>query len=503
MGYVVPADAPNPHVDLNGFLARALGMQQIEVYAKDIDAKHALFLFDSCFSGSMFALSRAVPENISYKTGKPVRQFITSGSADEKVPDVSIFRGQFVSALEGEADHNRDGYVTGVELGQFLQDTVINYTRGAQHPQYGKIRHPRLDKGDFVFIADAGEPEAVVTLEPTADTGGVRVETRPAGASVWVNSERRGKTPLKLLGLEPGKLWVRAAMEGFETVEQQVWIRAGKTTTVSLVLDRITRTGRLSITSDPPQADWYLDSAYAGTTPDAMARVAQGKHEIEVLKAGYKKWSQTVTVQADSTLDVKARLELARKLHALTVEIKPADARVRILNIKPKYHPGIRLRPGRYHIEVSKPGYRMHKEWVTVTDLDLTVAVNLNRKPSKRETAVTPLEEQTHQAVTPPVEQAHQAVVQVSGRSHGERTRTVSGFFVDHSGHIVTNAHVVQGLENIRVTLHDGSSHPVDLLGQDPATDVAVLKIPRIGEVMPTALGRFTKGPCRGSGHCY
>jgi len=151
MGYIIPADTPNPHRDLTGFLSKALDMQQIEVYARRIQAKHALFLFDSCFSGSIFALSRAASEAITYKTANPVRQFITSGSAAEEVPDRSIFRDQFVAALEGEGDLNRDGYVTGAELGEFLQTKVVNYSRGSQHPQYGKIRDPRLDKGDFVF----------------------------------------------------------------------------------------------------------------------------------------------------------------------------------------------------------------------------------------------------------------------------------------------------------------------------------------------------------------
>ena len=87
-----------------------------------------------------------MPEYITYKTSKPVRQFITSGQADELVPDVSIFRQQLVAALQGEADKDEDGYVTGAELGEFLQQKVTNYSRNAQHPQYGKLRDPYLDK---------------------------------------------------------------------------------------------------------------------------------------------------------------------------------------------------------------------------------------------------------------------------------------------------------------------------------------------------------------------
>ena len=151
MGYFVPSDAPNPNMDKSGFLATSLNMESIEVYSKQVQSKHALFLFDSCFSGSIFSLSRAIPENISFKTSKPVRQFITAGSADETVPDISIFNDQFIRALNGEGDLDGNGYLTGVELGEFLQKTVINYSKGSQHPQYGKIRNPNLDKGDFVF----------------------------------------------------------------------------------------------------------------------------------------------------------------------------------------------------------------------------------------------------------------------------------------------------------------------------------------------------------------
>ena len=160
MGYMIPVDAPLPGKDRGTLRAAAISMLEIEIYAKQIDAKHALFVFDSCFSGSIFGLTRAIPAAISDKTTKPVRQFITAGAADQEVPDDSVFRRQFVAALEGEADLNHDGYVTGSELSQYLEYTVINYTRGAQTPQYGKIRDPFLDKGDFVFFTPASVRKA-------------------------------------------------------------------------------------------------------------------------------------------------------------------------------------------------------------------------------------------------------------------------------------------------------------------------------------------------------
>ena len=153
LGYIVPTDAPLPSADTGAFKRKAISMLKMEVYAKQIEAKHALFLFDSCFSGSLFEITRAVPASISVKTARPVRQFITAGTAEQEVPDVSIFRRQFVSGLNGEADLNTDGFITGSEFAQFLEDTVTNYSRRAQTPQYGKIRDPILDQGDFVFVA--------------------------------------------------------------------------------------------------------------------------------------------------------------------------------------------------------------------------------------------------------------------------------------------------------------------------------------------------------------
>jgi len=151
MGYIVSREAPAPQGNKANFFRHALSMQRIEELALKIEAKHAMFVFDSCFSGSIFAVSRAIPMDIQERTAKPVRQFISAGSADQEVPDVSIFRRQFVSGLEGEADKNNDGYVTGTELGLFLEETVTNLSKRTQTPQYGKIRHRRLNKGDFVF----------------------------------------------------------------------------------------------------------------------------------------------------------------------------------------------------------------------------------------------------------------------------------------------------------------------------------------------------------------
>ncbi len=52
-----------------------------------------------------------------------------------------------------------------------------------------------------------------------------------------------------------------------------------------------------------------------------------------------------------------------------------------------------------------------------------------------------------------------------------------SGFIIDHSGHILTNAHVIDNAAKIVVRLHNGEEYPANLIGKDIETDLAVLKI--------------------------
>ncbi len=54
---------------------------------------------------------------------------------------------------------------------------------------------------------------------------------------------------------------------------------------------------------------------------------------------------------------------------------------------------------------------------------------------------------------------------------------TGSGFIINSDGHILTNAHVVDGADRVNVTLKDGRSFEGKVMGTDPVTDVAVIKI--------------------------
>jgi S1-C subfamily serine protease len=65
-----------------------------------------------------------------------------------------------------------------------------------------------------------------------------------------------------------------------------------------------------------------------------------------------------------------------------------------------------------------------------------------------------------------------------------------SGFVVDANGDIVTNDHVVQGASDVRVGFSGGATYPAKVVGADPSTDLAVIRVRAPSTALhPLALG--------------
>ena len=312
LGYLIPVDAPDPDIDLVGFMDRAVSMQNIEQISMLIRAKHVLMVFDSCFSGALFALSRAkAPKFIEEQVSNPVRLFITAGNESEKVPDQSHFKKVFIQGLlDRYADLNRDNYVTGQELGAYLQEQVVNYTKGTQHPQFGKIRNPELDKGDFVFKL---KPLEVAAPSP---------ENQP-------RDERKDKTSID--------------------VEISFW-------------------ESIKDSRNPAMFEAYLnkfpDGVFAVIAGIKVEELNRGVQMTNPVQPGIEDWSEEADVTVRDTQGVDAGLKAFSRKGRLYVNPEPRGARVRIMNIRPRYQAGMELDPGKYLVEVSLKGYKTFEEWV-------------------------------------------------------------------------------------------------------------------------------------------
>ena len=123
---------------------------------------------------------------------------------------------------------------------------------------------------------------------------------------------------------------------------------------------------------------------------------------------------------------------------------------------------------------------------------------NAARSPhSQNNNPDAPLLDAYSQAVTTVVQTLSPAVVNIEVRRlrmRADMRRPLevagngSGFIFTPDGYILTNSHVVHDTDVIEVTLSDGQQHKAELIGDDPDTDLAIIRIPVSG-LTPARLG--------------
>jgi len=79
-----------------------------------------------------------------------------------------------------------------------------------------------------------------------------------------------------------------------------------------------------------------------------------------------------------------------------------------------------------------------------------------------------------------------------SGRDYKQRSLG-SGFIIDSDGYIVTNNHVIEDADDIKVKLANGEEFEAKVVGRDSKTDLALIKIPKIKDLQPLPWGDSKK----------
>jgi S1-C subfamily serine protease len=125
--------------------------------------------------------------------------------------------------------------------------------------------------------------------------------------------------------------------------------------------------------------------------------------------------------------------------------------------------------------------------------LDLPATADAGQRPAAVVEEDAELLDAYSQAVTRVVAEVGPAVAHVHVKKNqrarssvpNEMAGTGSGVVIAPDGYVVTNSHVVNGADSIEVSLPGGSSFSAQLVGQDPATDLALLRV--TGSGLPAA----------------
>ncbi|MFQ5650244.1 MAG: FlgO family outer membrane protein [bacterium] len=189
--------------------------------------------------------------------------------------------------------------------------------------------------------------------------GSITITSQPAGAEVYLDHKFIGFTDafelLQIPNLLEGTYHLRLIRGGYFDWEGKIDVLAKMERTVKVSLTA--KPGSMNINSEPTGAQVFLDNNRVGQTPMSLKQVAEGEHEIRLVKENYKPWTQKVVVRSFQPTDVKATLEVSPGM--LTVNSTPSSAEIYLKGkrVAKSPHTFSNIPPGELVVRVKKPGY--------------------------------------------------------------------------------------------------------------------------------------------------
>ena len=201
---------------------------------------------------------------------------------------------------------------------------------GISPPRESEVRaepEPTLHPEDPAIAVTPPPPtEARPDDEPAvpAGSGWLLVRTNPPGASVTIDGQDRGETPLSLQNVAFGSHHVEVRYDGYESVSRDVRLTAdaavaavsvdlGPASAPSPPPDARTAArglaGSLYVDSRPSGARVLLDDQLVGMTPILVPDVTAGGHRVRIERDGYQSWVTTVDVPPSERVRVAASLD--------------------------------------------------------------------------------------------------------------------------------------------------------------------------------------------------
>ncbi len=177
------------------------------------------------------------------------------------------------------------------------------------------------------------------------------------------------------------KLGSQSAAKALQALNQQA--EPGRTASTATAPPTHSKTHShraLTIQATPEDAQIRILNIRAPYRP--AIRLAPGPYRIEVSKPGFQTTVREINLgQKDRQIAIRLQPLQASVQPHLTIIPTLQGVMVRILNIDSDYRPGMPLTPGKYLLELSKPGFKTEQRWVELSEQDLKLEVTLTEAP--------------------------------------------------------------------------------------------------------------------------
>ena len=226
-----------------------------------------------------------------------------------------------LDALNGEPIEKKVELVIDGERHEPIPGTVDDISAGVHSLLIDAPLYRAVTKS--VLVNGKGQSQAInITLEPA--WAEYRLSSQPKGASIFIDGELRGQTPLTFK-IEEGSRTLVIQMDKYKPYERNIGVVAGQNLTIPEV-QLLPADGTLNLKSSPIGAAVVLNKEYRGNTPLSLAVAPNTLQTVQMYKAGYQLLSKNFTVEAAQVVDES--ITLSGDVIAIKLSVSPSDAKV-------------------------------------------------------------------------------------------------------------------------------------------------------------------------------
>jgi TonB family protein len=172
----------------------------------------------------------------------------------------------------------------------------------------------------LLVFTRGGEPDTISpgpSTPPAPETvpimGTLSIQSTPEGATVWIDGEEQGVTPLERSDLELGGYVIRVEMKGYKSAELTAELNdENPSASLEVPLEKVVvRPSRaiLDIESTPAGAEVLIDGRSIGNTPVKGFKARPGRRKLLIQKEGFQPWENSFDLIAEVPQSVKATLQ--------------------------------------------------------------------------------------------------------------------------------------------------------------------------------------------------
>jgi len=185
--------------------------------------------------------------------------------------------------------------------------------------------------------------------------GSLNINSYPQGADLYLNGVYKGKTPIVINNVSPGRYQVQLRLSGYKDYVSFVDVYAGQVSTYNFTLVPLPAT--LNIFSNPSSADVYINGVYKGKTPLSLTDLSSGTYNVKISLSGYEEYNETVYLAPGDLKQINVTLK-PMNLGEVYIDSNPKGAKVFIDGVYKGITPlNLTLIEGRYKLTLSLDGY--------------------------------------------------------------------------------------------------------------------------------------------------